>query len=95
MINPLSGALAQSSQLQLQQAADKSKQARKIQQQLRNIGADEDEIEEPEPPVENAEELSAVHDQPPESDKRRKPGHHRPEDDADEESQGDGIDLTA
>jgi hypothetical protein len=93
-INPLSGALAQSSQLQLQQAAEKSRQARQAQEKARNVAVREEDTDETEHPIENSEELSAIHDEGRQSREQGKK-KHKPEEADLAEDQNDGLDLTA
>ncbi|HUB24809.1 MAG TPA: hypothetical protein VL992_05215 [Tepidisphaeraceae bacterium] len=91
-INTLSGALLQSTQIQLQQAAEKGKQARKQQELAKNVAARDDEMEHQ---VENSEELTDIHEQSRQSEQKRKRQQEKSEE---EESAGDedeGLDLTA
>src|SRR5580698_4691482 len=91
-INSLSGALVQSAQVQIQQAAEKSRQARKQQELARNTAARDDELEHQ---VENSEEPTAIHEESPNSQKERKRPQHHPEIAAEEESESEGLDLQA
>ena len=91
-INYLSGALAQSAQLQLDEAAEKAKQARKQRELARNVAARDDQIEHQ---VENSEELTPIHEENPQHNQQRKrnPNHHQEEEQPGEES--GGLDLRA
>jgi len=91
-VNPLSGALLQSTQLQLAQAAEKSKQARKTQEQAKNVAARDDELEHQ---VENSEELTAVHEEGRQSEEQRKRKQQKQADEGEETSEDEGLDLTA
>jgi hypothetical protein len=91
-INYLSGALQQSSQLQLQAAAEKSQQARRAQEKARNVAAPEGEDEHQ---VENPEELVAIHEEDHRSEQNRKKNHHKPDQEESEDDESPGLDLTA
>jgi hypothetical protein len=91
-INTLSGALLQSTQIQLQQAAEKNKQARKQQELAKNVAARDDEMEHQ---VENSEELSAIHEQSRQSDQKRKRQQGKPEEEEAADEKDEGLDLTA
>lgn len=91
-INSLSGALVQSAQVQIQQAAEKNRQARKAQEQARNVAAPEDQAEHQ---VENSEELTSIHDESASSEKERKRKRHQPEAEKADEAEPDGLDLQA
>lgn len=78
--------------MQLQQAAEKTRQARKAADLKKNIAADEDELEHQ---VENAEELTEIHDEDHAWEKKRKQQHHEPTPDDTDEKPSDGLDLTA
>jgi len=94
-INSLSGALVQSAQLQIEQSAEKARQARKAQDVARNVAArDEDEVE-LEHPVENTEELTAIHDENNPRQKERKRQQHQEEPEAGDGETSDGLDLQA
>jgi hypothetical protein len=96
-INPLSGALAQSTQIQLREAADKAKQARLAQKLARDIGArdEDDENADPEHPVETSEEVTAVHEDGRRSDERRRRHLHKGQEEAADDEGGGGLDLEA
>jgi hypothetical protein len=91
-INPLSGALIQSTQLQLQQAADKSKQARRQQELAKNIATDEEETENQ---IENSEELTPIHEENRRQDNRRKQQQHKQAEEETEETESSRLDLKA
>jgi hypothetical protein len=91
-ITSLSGALLQSSQLQLAQAAEKGKQARKAQELAKNVAARDDEMEHQ---VENSEELTAVHEQSRQSDQKKKRQFAKAEEEETDEDGQEGLDLTA
>lgn len=91
-INYLSGALLQSTQLQLQQASEKSQQARKVQEQAKNIAARDDELEHQ---VENSEELTEIHEQGRQKDDQRKRRQQKQEEEETDEDSEPGLDLTA
>ncbi|MGA2230764.1 MAG: hypothetical protein ABSH22_07680 [Tepidisphaeraceae bacterium] len=95
-VNPLSGALAQSSELQKLQSNEKARQARQAQEQKKNIAARGEDEFESENQIENTEELTPVHDENRQSNQRRKQNKHPGEE---EESAADdlpdSLDLTA
>lgn len=91
-INSLSGGLAQSAQIQIQQAAEKSRQARKAKDEARSADGLDDELEHQ---VENAEEVTAIHEDGGSSQRRRKKQQHEQEDDSPDSETGDGLDLQA
>jgi hypothetical protein len=91
-ITSLSGALLQSSQLQLAQAAEKGKQARKAQELAKNVAARDDELEHQ---VENSEELTAIHEQSRQSDQKKKRQFAKVEEEETDEDGEEGLDLTA
>lgn len=59
-INPFSGYVAGSAQVQRQQAADKDRQVRRAQQLTKNVALEDDQLEHQ---VESAEELKPVREQ--------------------------------
>jgi hypothetical protein len=91
-INSLSGALAQSAQVQIQQAAEKSRQARRAQELEKNVAARDEELEHQ---VENSEELKEIHEEGRNSDQGRKRDQHKPKQNEGDEDASDGLDLTA
>ena len=94
-LNPLAGSILQSTQVQQQQSADKTRQVRRQQTLGKNIAAPSDEYEHS---VESSEQLAAIHeddskDQP---QKRRSKAKHSNADDETVEPDGNAhIDLTA
>jgi hypothetical protein len=92
-VNPLSGALLQSTQIQLQQAGEKAQQAKLAQERQKNVAAKNDEQEENQ--VENSDQITAIHDQDNTAEKRRKQQQHKQEEDEQEEEETSGLDLTA
>jgi hypothetical protein len=91
-INPLSGALAQSTQIQISQASEKTRQARHAQDLEKNVAARDEEMEHQ---VENSEELTEIHEEGRHSDQGRKRNHHKPEEEESADIDSDGLDLTA
>jgi hypothetical protein len=91
-VDYLSGALVQSAQLQLLQAAEKNKQARKAAELAKNVAARDDEMEHQ---VENSEELKEVHEEGRQSQEKKKDNSRHPGDESDDEKSSDGLDLTA
>jgi hypothetical protein len=92
-INSLSGALAQSAQVQIQHSAEKARQARKAQDDSRHVADRDDELEHQ---VENAEELAAIHDETPSSKKKRKQQQqHQQDEEQSDEDLSNGLDLQA
>lgn len=98
-INSLSGALAQSTQIQLEQAAEKNRQARKARELARNVAAraagfaaTEEELEQQ---VENSEELTPIHDQGRQGQEREKHKFKRDQEKTADDSPADGLDLKA
>ena len=91
-INSLSGALAQSAQIQIQQASEKSRQARRAQELEKNVAARDEEMEHQ---VENSEELTPVHDENHDSGQEKKRNSHKPEEEEAKDTDSDGLDLTA
>jgi hypothetical protein len=89
-INPFTGSILQSTQVQRQQAAEKDRQVRRAQEQARNSALSEDTVEHQ---VESAEELHPVNEEQ-RHERRFKRSKHRSEGkpDADEPP---GLDLTA
>jgi hypothetical protein len=80
-INPISGAALAAALAQEQLAAEKNRHIRRQQSLQRNVAASADRFEHA---VENAEEISPVHDEqdrrpPP----RKPPDHHQADEDAD------------
>ena len=59
-INPFSGYLAQGTQVERTQAADKARQVRRTQALSKNVAARDDELEHQ---VESADALAEVHDE--------------------------------
>jgi hypothetical protein len=94
-INPLSGALAQSAQIQIQQAAEKNQQARRASERAKNVAARDEDSDETEHPIENAEELTAIHDDTRQSQDQRKRNQHKEDDDQETDDDAGGLDLTA
>jgi hypothetical protein len=93
ILNPLTGSILQSTQVQRQQSADKDQQMRRLQQKGRNIAARGDQFEHT---VESAEELTPMQDQDkPTDQKRRKPPKPRPVAPTIDEDPENRIDLTA
>jgi hypothetical protein len=76
----------------MQQAAEKSKQARKAEELKKNAAARDDEMEHQ---VENSEEQTAIHDEDHNAQQKRKRNRHTPEQETNEDSPTDGLDLTA
>ena len=91
-INSLSGALIQSTQLQLQQASDKTKQARRAQDLARNVTAEDEELENQ---IENAEEVTPVHEDSRKQDKHRKQQQHKHEEEESDDPGSARLDLKA
>jgi hypothetical protein len=58
-INPFSGYVAQGSQIERAQSADKTRQARRTQDLSKNIALQDDQLEHQ---VESADAVSAIHD---------------------------------
>jgi hypothetical protein len=94
-INPLSGALIQSAQVQLQQAAERTQQARKAEQTKKNVAARENDEDEVDHQVENSEELSAIHDENSSAEQKRKQRQHEATQDQSDDDNSDGLDLKA
>lgn len=95
-INPLAAPLAQSTQVQHQQSADKSRQARRAQELSKDVALRDDQLEHQ---VESGEEISPIHDQDqqrPNSRRRRKRATYSPQtrDPADNEAPESHLDLT-
>jgi len=82
-INPFSGYLAQGAQLDRMQAAEKTRQARRVHGLSKNIAARDDEMEHQ---VESTDRISDIHDQPPGRDPQGGGGKHPPAEDAAEET---------
>lgn len=84
-ISPFVGSVLQSTQVQRQQAAEKSRQIRHTQQMEKNVAAEDDRLEHQ---VESAEELTPIHeDQARNPRQRRKPKQEPP--------QGQQLDVKA
>jgi hypothetical protein len=95
-VNPLSGALAQSAELQKLQANDKARQARKAQEQQKNVAARGEDEFESENQIENTEELTDIHDDNRQSNQRQKKNKHPGEEEkTDADDLPDSLDLTA
>jgi hypothetical protein len=78
-INPFSGYLAQGSQVERTQAAEKSRQIRRSQQLAKNIAQQDDNLEHQ---VESPDTVSgASGEQKPKDDKRKGKGKSRKDDD--------------
>ena len=97
-INPFAAPLSQSTGVQRQQSADKSRQVRRAQQVKKNsaLSGDGDQFEQQ---VESADEVNAIHDEDQQHPQQRKknPRPHRLGSQSDDVS-GDGeahLDLTA
>jgi hypothetical protein len=92
-LNPLTGSIAQSTQVQRQQSVDKDQQLRRVQEQSRNSAARNDQFEHS---VESPEELTPLNDKQPQSDqRRRKQTKHHPDIRDDENDENPRLDLTA
>ena len=88
-INPFSGYVAQGSQVERAQAADKTRQARRTQDLSKNIALQDDQLEHQ---VESADAVAPIHDdqQPPQ---QRQHPHKDPKDDKPDEPPH--LDVTA
>jgi hypothetical protein len=88
-INPFSGYLAQGTQVERTQAADKARQVRRTQALSKNVAARDDELEHQ---VESADALAEVHD---EQGRSQGQGQQKKEREADEGEEPPHIDVTA
>jgi predicted helicase len=74
--NPIAGSILQSTPLQRQQASEKARQLRHVQQLEKNIAAEDDRLEHQ---VESSEELKNIHeDQSQGQSQQRKPKQEPP-----------------
>ena len=91
-INPFSGYVAQGSQVERAQSADKVRAVRRAQTIEKNIAARDDQLEHQ---VENSDAVSPAHDQPRRQD--GKPRQRRPDPAPDQSEDGDPprLDVTA
>ena len=90
-INPFTGSILQSPQVQRQQAADKDRQVRKAQERTKNTALTDDQTEHQ---VESSEELAAVKDDQRHQRRFKRPKHTgktSPED----KDEDPHLDLTA
>jgi hypothetical protein len=92
-INPFTGSILQSPQVQRQQAADKDRQVRRAQEAAKNTALSDDKLEHQ---VESSEELTGVHEDQQRRDRGSKRRGHKP-DKSKSDDQGDKphLDLTA
>jgi hypothetical protein len=89
-INPFTGSILQSTQVQRQQATDKDRQVRRAHDKVRNSALTEDQIDHQ---VESTDELHPI--QPEQRHERRfKRPRHQPNADP-EAGEESGLDLTA
>ena len=97
-INPFAAPLAQSSTVQHQQSAEKSRHVRRTQEMSKDVALRDDQLEHQ---VESSEELSPIHDEDQEhpAQKRRKKRAGRYNPNAQDAGEGDEpethLDLTA
>jgi hypothetical protein len=93
-INPLANTLLQSTHVQRQQSADKSRQVRRSQALQKNVATRDDELEHQ---VESSEELAPVNDEHPEHEqsKRSKRDPRKPADQDEPSDTPPRLDLTA
>jgi hypothetical protein len=92
-INPFSGYVAQGSQLERTQAADKARQVRRAQALSKNVAARDDELEHQ---VENTDAVAALHDEQPQGGQGGRQQQPRHEQTNPEEGEGPAhIDITA
>ncbi len=89
-VNPLAGAILQSTQVQRQQGVEKQRQLRRAQSQTKNSALPAEQLEHQ---VESCEELSAVHDEDPAKRPPPKRSTARRQDEKDQEPSH--LDLTA
>jgi hypothetical protein len=93
-INPFAGTILQSTQVQHQQSADKTRQVRRQQSVKKNVAASTDEYEHS---VENSEALAPIHEEDSKDhpQKRRSSKRHHAAQKETEDGQKPHIDLTA
>ncbi len=92
-INPFTGAIIQSTQVQQRQGADKERHIRRLQNVAKNSALQGDRLEHQ---VESSDALHGISDQGNSLNKQRKsPQHHRQQSKPEEGEEQDHIDLTA
>lgn len=91
-INPLTGSLIQSTQVQPRQSADKERQIRRLQNLSKNTALQGDRLEHQ---VESSDSLHALNDQGNGQQQRRQQHTHPKKCKADQQDEESHIDLTA
>jgi hypothetical protein len=93
-INPLTGSILQTGQVQRQQSADKDRQVRRAVEQTKNAELADDQLEHQ---VESSEELQPIQKEPKQDRqfKRSKHPHAQPAPDESDEDEKPRLDLTA
>lgn len=88
-INPFSGYIAQGSQVERTQAADKTRQVRRTQDLSKNVALQDDQLEHQ---VESSDAVAAVHD-----DQQPSQQHQQPKKDSKDEKSDEPphLDITA
>lgn len=89
-INPLTGSILQSSQVQRQAATEKSAQVRRQQSEQKVAGAHGDEFEHQ---VESSDAVTPVHEEHKQNSQKKRQGPHQNPKPSDDDA--DHLDLTA
>ena len=92
-INPFTGSILGTPQVQRQQSVDKDRQVRRASDAKKDAGLEGDELEHQ---VESSEELSPIHENHHHERRFKRPRHHDPRDnEPDPDDDQSHLDLTA
>lgn len=93
-INPFSGYLAQGAQLDRLQAADKTRQAKRVNALSKNVAARDDEMEHQVESTEQINHVSGIDDQHTGQGRDQQPDQKKRQPPADSEDQTPRLDIT-